>query len=231
MQLLYDFSDRFARRLPSQIRKILFQPANYHVNTDPFIYSTAKMVHTALTLVMNNKIPGDYAEFGVYQGRTTVEACRSARVCGLDIKFHIFDSFAGLPEVKGIDSGDIFETGEFTCSRGQFERNLRSFGVDLSRFNIVEGFYDKTLPAQNDDNRFAVAWIDCDLYESTVPVLEYLTPRLSHGAVVIFDDWFCYDDTKGERRACREWLERNPDIRLIDYQTYHWAGKSFIVER
>ena len=33
----------------------------------------------------------------------------------------------------------------------------------------------------------AVAWVDCDLYESTQPVLEFLTGRLQDGSLIFFD--------------------------------------------
>ena len=229
---LYSLSDIFARRMPGPLR-LIASTANYHIKADnPFLYESARMIRTAFALVMNNRVPGDYAEFGVFEGRTTIEAWRAARASGFDeMRFRIFDSFEGLPEVKGIDEGTVFETGQYACTRERFEANMKKFGADLSRFDIVPGFYDETLPRQKDDSKIAVAWIDCDLYASTVPVLEYLTPRLADGSVICFDDWFCYNGRPdaGEHLACREWLDKNPQIALRDYQTFHWAGKSFIV--
>ena len=47
----------------------------------------------------------------------------------------------------------------------------------------------------------------------------------------MFDDWFCFHGRpdKGEQRACREWLDANPQISLVPYRDFHWAGRSFLV--
>src|SRR5204863_3721987 len=78
----------------------------------------------------------------------------------------------------------------------------------------------------------AIAWIDCDLYESTKPVLEFLAERLSPGSVICFDDWFNIKGRPdcGEQKACEEWLARNPQLRLTPYSRFGWHGQSFIVD-
>jgi hypothetical protein len=97
----------------------------------------------------------------------------------------------------------------------------------------VPGYFDETLKELETDRKFAVAWIDCDLYESTVPVLEWLADKLVDGAVVCFDDWFTFrgKPDKGEQRAAAEWLERNPSISLMQYRDFHWAGRSFLFHK
>lgn len=99
----------------------------------------------------------------------------------------------------------------------------------------MEGWFYRTLaePDAIPLQKVAVAWVDCDLYESTVPVLEYLTPRLAQGAIIVFDDWYCFQGAsdRGEQRACREWLEANRDIELVPWQSHHWAGRAFIFRR
>ncbi len=232
---LHNFIDSTARRIPSPLLRIFSMPLSYQMNSkDSLIYESARMVNTAFAFCMNNKVGGDYAEFGVYQGRTCIESYRSAQRYGFSqMKFWAFDSFAGLPDIDGKDVGGPFVEGEFSCARPNFERNLRNQGVNLDKFKIVEGFYDQTLKTVADLKKVAIVYIDCDLYESTVPVLNFLTDKLAHGAILIFDDWFCFDggEMKGEQLACAEWLERNPNIKLVEYQKFHWAGISFIVNR
>lgn len=219
---LFSLYDSLVRKLPSSVLRLIDLPSNYASNSvNAFAYESVRMINTAMTYCRNNQLQGDYAEFGVYQGSTTREAYAAASRYGLsDMKFHIFDSFEGLPSAEG-----IFHTGQFQCSQEQFVRNLGN--VDLSRFNIVPGFYSDTLPTAQ-TSPISIAWIDCDLYDSTVPVLEFLKHHLVNGAVVIFDDWFCLDQKGGERRACKEWLEANPSLSLTPYRDFHWAGRSFI---
>ena len=73
--------------------------------------------------------------------------------------------------------------------------------------------------------------IDCDLYESTVPVLDFLTDLVGQGTVLIFHDWFRFKGRPdcGEQRACREWLARNPQLELIEYWREGPQAVSFLV--
>jgi hypothetical protein len=234
---VYEAIDRVAHQLPSPLLRMFSMPVSYQANTsDVFAYESARMVSTAMSIVKNNQCDGDYAEFGVFHGRTFIEAVRAAERCELnEMRFWAFDSFEGLPEVKGVDEGGEFETGQFAFGRDEFIKNLARYRVDLDKVEIVEGFYEKTLVAESPvpPRSIAVAWIDCDLYESTVPVLEFLTERLVDGAILIFDDWYCFKGRpdRGEQRACGEWLQNHPDIHLTEYRRFHWAGNSFIFNR
>jgi O-methyltransferase len=199
-------------------------------------YENTKILTLAFAYARSEHVEGDYAEFGVWTGRTFVEAWRVAKAFpGVDRRFFAFDSFAGLPEVDGGDATGRFSEGEFSADRGSFEGRLRRAGAPRDRVHIVEGFFDETLTPEAEIplERVAIAWVDCDLYSSTVPVLDYLTPRLSQGAILLFDDWFCFkgDPEKGEAKACAEWLQRNPEITLVPWRQYNWASQAFIVRR
>lgn len=202
-----------------------------------FCHESARMIETAFGFIHNNGISGDYLEFGVFGGRTFVEACLAARRYGRsDMRFHAFDSFQGLPELGSVDEQGNFHAGQFRCDRKGFEVGLRRHGVDMSRVGIHEGFFDQTLAHPNalrhlGVRQAAIVWIDCDLYSSTVPILRALGDVLVDGTVLIFDDWYCFRGRpdRGEQRACSEWLQANPHIRLVEYQKFHWAGVAFLV--
>ncbi len=78
-----------------------------------------------------------------------------------------------------------------------------------------------------------MAYIDCDLYASTVEVLKFLHPRLQHGMILAFDDYWCYskNEISGERKAFLEFMASDQQWHFEPYQTYGWAGVSFVVER
>lgn len=232
---LFDIGNYLARRLPTSVARPLSLPLIYQARvSDGFIYESGNMINMAFGYCANNKIKGDYAEFGVFKGHTTIEAWKAAHRHGLsDMRFRLFDSFEGLPEVGGHDAGGPFETGEFSFSRRDFESRLKKFGVNMNRVEITPGFFDETLPKAKAETDIAVAWIDCDLYESTVPVLNWLSDKLVDGAVICFDDWYSFNGRpdKGEQLACSEWLEANPELSLVPYREFHWAGKSFLVHR
>lgn len=197
------------------------------------------MIERAVSFVRFSDVAGDYLEFGVFKGASLVNAWEVASRYGQnEMRFHVFDSFSGLPDpsLSDVDQDGEFAKGEFSYDRADFERNLRRAAVDFSRLTITEGFYDVTLqrpPSELGIKTAAIVWIDCDLYSSTVSVLDFVTNLLVDGSVLIFDDWHCFHSRpdRGEQRACAEWLERNPDIRLRPYRDFHWAGSSFIVNR
>jgi O-methyltransferase len=185
------------------------------------------------------QIPGDYLEFGVFMGKTFLYAYKNMAPLFPQMRFVALDSFKGLPHPKGIDAQNNytsgFSAGQFACDIGQFKMNLISSGADMNRVSIIEGWFDSTLRPNNADcsaiKQVAAAWIDCDLYESTVPVLEFLTSRLAVGSVLLFDDWRCYRNLAdfGQQRACREWLHRNPHIKLNDFLDFGFHGQAFTV--
>jgi len=188
------------------------------------------------------QIPGDYLEFGVYKGVTFAHACKifSAYRDHSHMRFIALDSFEGLPQPEGFDAVDgytaTFYEGQFSCSEKDFIENLKRDGVDLGRVRTVKGWFSESLTdemaARHGIDKVAAAWIDCDLYESTVPVLRFLTPRLLTGSVLIFDDWRCFHNipVRGEQRAVHEWQAENPHISLHTLVDFGWHGAAFTVE-
>lgn len=184
------------------------------------------------------QIEGDYCEFGVAEGHAFVNAYELAARSFPDMRFHAFDSFEGLPRPQGVDVQGTytgaFHEGQFACTLDAFTRRLNSLHIAEQRVSVYKGWFDCTLAEGQPSaaiESVAVAWIDCDLYESTVPVLNFLTHRLQPGSVVVFDDWGCYRNQpdKGEQRACHEWLDANPHLRLDPLFSYGWTGRVFSV--
>ncbi len=182
---------------------------------------------------------GDYYEFGLYRGYTFWHAEHAADRVGLGgMRFFGFDSFAGLPEVEGEDRrAGVFISGDYGCSRQEVEQLVSSHGFDWSRAVLVEGFFDESLTPstrrEHDMGRAALVMVDCDLYQSTVPVLAFLVDVFQEGTIVLFDDWYCFGEAsdRGEPRAFREFLESHPEWeaeQLMDYPIY---GKVFVMRR
>jgi O-methyltransferase len=221
---------------PLRLLSLLF---GYQANTsNVFRLESTRMLENAYAFTVNNKIAGDYCEFGVFQGSTFTAAWHGARRWQLsDKRLHAFDSFAGLPEVKDNDAGGPFETGQFAADLATFKKALTVNQVDMQRVTITPGMFDETLndatKARIQLTRVNMAFIDCDLYASTVPVLDFLTDVLVDGALLMFDDWHCFagKPDRGEQLAVAEWLARNPGLRLHKYRAFHWGGESFIVDR
>jgi O-methyltransferase len=209
-------------------------------------------IRTAASFVTWNQIEGDYLEFGVYRGESLVAANQALNEnrrqhAALDFespdyqrwrqnppRLFAFDSFEGLPPGASERQVDYFP-GAYGCSEAELKANISKAGVDLSRVITVPGFYDQSLTpdvkTKHRLTRAAMVMIDCDLYESTVPVLNFLTDLVGQGTVLIFHDWFRFKGSpnQGEQRACREWLDRNPHLELIEYWREGPQAVSFLV--
>lgn len=183
-----------------------------------------------------NQIKGDYLEFGCYTGVTFMLAHRHSRLSGLNMHLYAFDSFQGLPEPKGIDSHSQWKEG--MCLQGieEFKKVIYHAGIKDEEFTLVPGFYSESLTKSTLDKlkieKAALVYVDCDLYESTVPVLNFVLPLLQTGTIIAIDDFYCFnaDPDRGEQRALREFLEKNPEIELVEFLKIGWHGKSFIVK-
>lgn len=155
-----------------------------------------------------------------------------------EIRFFAFDSFQGLPEPRGVDKLSArFSRGRYDCTEEQFRQILTDNGVDLGEVIIVRGFYEDTLTDEaKKKHKLAAAsivMIDCDLYSSTKVVLDFIRDLIVEGTVLIFDDWFNFkaNPNLGEQRACREWLEENPQFSLTPFARWGVTQQSFIVHR
>jgi hypothetical protein len=78
--------------------------------------------------------------------------------------------------------------------------------IDLERVAFIQGKYEDTLQDLEDSGAFNLVHIDCDWYESSKAVLDYLTRHLKPGAIIQVDD---YSNWQGSKQALDEadWLD------------------------
>jgi hypothetical protein len=160
---------------------------------------------------INRPIEGYYFEFGSHEANSM----RMAWDCFQYLfkwDFIAFDSFEGLPDMEDYDRSTIFVKGNLATAEDEFIHRVTSHGMPRDRLITVKGFYDTSLTEELCERllpkKAAVIYIDCDLYKSTVPVLEFILPFLQLGTVIVFDDWNCYhaQPDYGERKAWKEFL-------------------------
>jgi len=195
-----------------------------------------EFLYNAFKTLKFNKIDGDYAEFGCWTGNTFTLAYHEARRHGHKAKLWAFDSFKGLPEPTGTDKEHpMWKKGSMSTSLDEFHRICKSKGVPSNAYRVVPGCYEHTLPRillGKEPNNICLAYIDCDLYFSTRSVLEFLMPRIKHGMIIAFDDYFCFSssDISGERKAFLEFFSNSEKWNLLPYMQFGWGGNSFIIE-
>lgn len=185
-----------------------------------------------------NGISGEYAEFGCHTGGSFQAAYHVLSKISPERHMWAFDSWQDLPHDHPLDDHPGFWAmgGQGAGGVENFHAANAQHGVARDAYTAVEGYYRDTLPALGDDGPptdIALAYVDCDLYSSSVSVLEFLGPRLKHGMIVAFDDWFCWSPTErsGERVALEEFLREHPEWNFHRYRNIHWSGLAFVVER
>jgi len=193
-----------------------------------------------IALIQSIKVAkdGDYYEFGVYKGFDLWFMTKLAEEYNHpDMRFFGFDSFKGLPVPKSVDVepdafGNYFAKGCFSASLGFVLSNLKQHGTDLDKVTLIEGYFSESLNKQIIENygmrKASIILIDCDMYESTIQVLNFIVDILQEGTILLFDDWLLTDENKGEQLAFKEWLEENPSIRVKEFITFG-LGKGFVV--
>jgi hypothetical protein len=193
--------------------------------------------YNCLRFLAFNQVEGDYLEFGVFSGSTFAMAHKYGHLHGLNLHLYGFDSFKGLPKPKDFDAHPQWVEGDMAMSMEGFRNRVESQGINESEYTLVPGFFRDSLTRTTREKlrlkKAALVYVDCDLYESTVPVLDFVLPILQTGTVIAFDDWYCFngDPERGGQLAVKEFLQRNPETRLIDYLGFGWHGKSFIVKK
>ena len=201
--------------------------------------------------MINNAVDGEIAEFGTFSGFSTFSIARAMaaywEIFAGYVALHnaakkslcLFDSFQGLPSsTNGVDAAspyvqtDRWKAGAFTGLTKDELFALCASTYDQDKIRIYDGWYAATLPTIPAATKFAMLHLDCDLYSSTIEVLDHLFTRkhLADGCVIFFDDWNCNRASPrfGQRRAWRETVEKH-NVEFSDCGDYAVLGHKFIV--
>jgi O-methyltransferase len=149
-------------------------------------------------LLAQANIPGDIAEFGVFNGGST----RQLAALAPNRVVWAFDTYSGMPRPEFNPTLDHDYPGKFKP-----DAPLNALFTGIPNIQPVMGRFCDTLGLVPPDIRFAFVYMDCDLYESYRQVLEWLAAgRLTNPSVLLCDD---YDYCKGATRAVDEWVAKH----------------------
>jgi O-methyltransferase len=226
----------FARHLPTfiasplrRLRDVLLNPSRVlwirrHYTPHGLAIKEFAILSIARQLNINRPIEGYWFEFGCCDANTMRMAWKHTRYL-FNLTYVGFDSFQGFPDIHEIDRQAIWVRGGSSISEEAFRRLCERAGMPRERLITVPGFYENSLTASTAHElrakKAAVIYIDCDLYKSTVPVLNFIVPFLQIGTVIAFDDWNCFhcDPGRGERRAWAEFVAAHPEFGFSEFLT------------
>ena len=177
----------------------------------------------AVLAVRQAGIRGDYLEAGVALGGSAILL---SKIKPKEAKLTLYDVFGMIPapgENDGEDAHKRYEeirSGQSAGLGGMtyygyvenlidvVKRNLCDAGLNLEfdKIECVPGLFEDTL---RPTAPIAFAHVDCDWFDSVKVCIDRISPHLSKGGIIIFDDYSSYS---GCRSAVDEWLEK--DIRF-----------------
>lgn len=175
------------------------------------------------------QLPGDYLEFGVYQGTSLKGAAQYWQRIGTQtMNFLGFDSFEGMQGEKG-DEHPFYLSFDFTSDFEQVKRRFHSF----PNVKLFKGFYKTSLKKGAKAmgiKRAGIVFLDCDLYSSSQQALNFLKPIVGVGTIFILDDYFNYAANKkrGVQAAFMEFV-RTEGWEVTELDRYGVGGIVFIL--
>lgn len=160
----------------------------------------AKAIHYVFE---KNMVPdtGLWLEFGVYVGGTInrMALYTNRTIFG-------FDSFEGLPENW---------EGRIDPNGSTYPKGLFNLGGNLPRVagnvKLIKGWYKDVLPTFITSHNEPITFIhiDCDIYSSTVNVLEALHQNIAKDCIIAFDELVGYNGFEGhEWKAWWEFVDK-----------------------
>jgi len=159
----------------------------------------------ARTLLANDvkDIPGDIVECGVFKGTGLFSFLKlkkflcpnsSKKVIGFDF----FDSKKLISSLSGQDReamSTLFEGREYEHDNSfyeQFKQMIIDSGFEEHDFELVKGDISKTVAdyvASRPGLKISLLYMDLDLEKPTYDALDALWDRVSHGGIVVFDEY------------------------------------------
>jgi O-methyltransferase len=184
----------------------------------------------ATRYVIENDIPGDFVECGVWRGGSAMAMSLVLNALGIrDRQIWLYDTYAGMtpPTNSDVDcfgySADQLlkqqnpeDPQSVWCysQLAEVQANMARTGYPIENCHFVAGPVEQTIP-QSIPKQISLLRLDTDWYESTRHELVHLYPRLTDLGVLIIDD---YGHWQGCRQAVDEYFDEHvasPAQRLL----------------
>jgi O-methyltransferase len=200
----------------------------YTMTSPERMYSLYKSVE----YVLQNNLPGDFVECGVWQGGCSMMMALTLLKNGVsNRKIYMYDTFEGMSEpteadktFSGIDAKKLLDsqdrmdiTSEWCYSKiDDVRAHIALTGYPLNNIMLVKGKVEDTIPGAIPE-KIAILRLDTDWYESTWHELQHLYPLLVEKGILIIDD---YGHWQGARKAVDTYFSSNKISILLNRIDY-----------
>ncbi len=187
--------------------------AKHPIISDQVDFKELRVLLRELEKVLRSGMAGNVVEFGCYVGTTSLFIRRLLDAYDLAGEFHVYDSFAGLPEKTPQDNsaaGEQFQAGELLAPRKTFVQNFKKAGLQLPV--IHKGWFADFTAADVPEN-IMFAFFDGDFYGSIADSFRVCSGKFQEKATIVVDD-YANEALPGAARAVDKWLSGNQQYSL-----------------
>lgn len=130
-----------------------------------------------------DNIPGDFAELGVWRGNSAAILAEFAAASGRHL--FLFDTFCGFDR-RNLVEIDQAHNPMFADTSIAYVQETVGHPATIT---CVQGFFPESITGEVRSRTFALAHIDCDLYEPVKAALEFFYPLMPRGGMMILHDY------------------------------------------
>jgi O-methyltransferase len=196
---------RRVMQFPTYSATVAHRIERYH---DDVRYSTLAL---AIQRLEDDRVPGAFAEIGVYRGVTSSFIHRHAP----ERRFYLFDTFEGFPN-QDLENG---EDKRFSNTSQELVAGLIG---DTQNIEFRKGYFPETAVGLEAE-KFALVMLDVDLYRPAMEVLRFFYPRMVRGGYLFMHDFNSPESERAISRAAREFMDDKPEL-LIEIPDYHGSA-------
>ena len=149
-------------------------------------------IEDLFNIVVKNNIEGDFVETGVWKGGASMFMAYLNKYHQLNRKIFACDSYEGLSkdsvfeQDKNVNGND--KQYDYAISLEEVQNNFLKYNLLDDNVYFIKGFFETSL-MNAPINKIAILRLDCDMYTSTISVLDELYDKVSIGGFIIIDDY------------------------------------------
>jgi O-methyltransferase len=163
------------------------------------------MLALLLREVLLRRVPGAFAELGVYKGLTA----RLFHHYAPERPLHLFDTFEGFTNRSNLEELNSVGWSAKSLSDTSLEAVRHFVAAQNDNVAFHKGFFPDSVPSALQTESFAFVHLDADLYAPILDGLKFFYPRLSRRGMIVVHD---YSSWPGPYRAVNEFLSEKPEF-------------------
>lgn len=173
-------------------------------------------IHTLLSFLDSViDLEGDVIECGSSRCGTAIIMAKYLQKRNVDKTVYALDSFGGYDKEelkKAREEGfTVYDDKSFTSTSFEYvSAKINSLNMN-NKVIPIKGFFKNTLPSVVSDRKLCLAFLDCNMKDSTKYCAEMILPSLSKGGIIISDDFYALAGSVGVKYALLEFVSSHQD--------------------